>query len=133
MLDISAKPFADYHGTYADYLKYIGSNAPQTETAAPKNPDKEENKKRYEKEKQDRSDKRKLISKIERQKKETEQIETRLDEIEKEYKEYELDYKKLMELDGERAELEDRLLQLYTMTDEDERLFESRFGKTEEN
>ena len=133
VLDISAKPFADYHGTYTDYLKYIGLSSPQADTPAPKNPDKEENKRRYEKEKQDRSDKRKLLSKIDRQKKETEQIEQRLDEIEKEYKEYELDYKKLMELDTERAELEDRLLQLYTVTDEDERQYESRFGKPEDN
>ena len=128
VLDISAQPFADYHGTYADYLKYT-DNAPvisaQTET---KNPDKEENKRRYEQEKQNRSDKRKLLSRIERNKKETEQTEARLSEIEKEYKEFELDYKKLMELDEERAALEEKLLSLYEQTDNDEREYKERFG-----
>ncbi|MBO4423452.1 MAG: ABC-F type ribosomal protection protein [Clostridia bacterium] len=129
VLDISATPFADYHGTYADYLRYTEGAAPQKTVT--KNPDKEENKRRFEQQRKDRSDRRKLQSKIERQKKETEQVETRLEALEAEYKEYELDYKKLMELDAERDELEERLLRLYGMTDEDEREYAERFGDEE--
>jgi ATP-binding cassette subfamily F protein 3 len=128
VLDISADPFADYHGTYADYLKYT-DNAPVTDAAETKRPDKEENKRRYEEERQNRSDKRKLISRLERNKKETEKTELRLSEIEAEYKEYELDYKKLMELDRERAELEEKLLELYEQADRDERELKERFSE----
>ncbi|MBR4257226.1 MAG: ABC-F family ATP-binding cassette domain-containing protein, partial [Clostridia bacterium] len=127
VLDISANPFADYHGTYADYLKYTANQQvpDQTET---KNPDKESNKRKYEMEKQYRSDKRKLLTRIEKNKKETEATEMRLSEIEVEYKENELDYKKLMELDTEREELEEKLLALYEQADSDTRELNDRFG-----
>ncbi len=127
VLDISANPFADYHGTYADYLKYTANQQTpdQTET---KNLDKESNKRKYEMEKQYRSDKRKLLTRIEKNKKETEATEMRLSEIEVEYKENELDYKKLMELDTEREELEEKLLALYEQADSDTRELNDRFG-----
>ncbi len=128
VLDISARPFADYHGTYRDYLRYSEA-APSEKPAEAKNPDKEENRRKYEQERQNRSDKRKLETKLERLKTETEQTENRLDEIEKEYKEYELDYKKLMELDAERETLEAKLLGLYEQTDGAEREYAERFGE----
>ena len=128
VLDISADPFADYHGTYADYLKYTDNAPIMSSSADLKKPDKEENKRKYELEKQNRSDKRKLLSRIERNKKETEQTEARLSQIEVEYKENELDYKKLMELDNERAELEEKLLSLYEQADNDTRELNERFG-----
>ena len=125
ILDISAKPFLDYHGNYADYRRFVSGTE---KTAAPQRPDKEESRKKYESEKLYRSNKRKLISKIEREKAECEKIEARLEQIEKEYKEFELDYMKLVELDRERAELEEKLLALYEQLDTDERALSEKYS-----
>ena len=129
VLDISAKPFADYHGGYTDYLRYTQSQSVPSAEKEQVRSGKEENRRKYEEERQNRSDQRKLKSRIERQKKEAEQIEERLGAIGIEYKENELDYKKLMELDEERERLEDRLLELYEQNDKDEREYAERFGE----
>ncbi len=120
ILDISAKPFLDYHGRYADYVKYVSGRTSAAEPA-PERAGKEENKRRYEEEKLYRSNKRKLQSKIEREKAKCEKIEERLGQIDAEYKEFELDYKKLIELDAEREKLEEELMSLYEALDSDER------------
>ena len=128
VLDISADPFADYHGTYTDYLRY---SAGKTQSAAPAqvSAGKQENRRRYEEERQNRSERRKLASRIERAKKETAETEAALEQLEADYKANELDYKKLMELDVRRVELEEKLMSLYEQTDRDEREFSERFGE----
>lgn len=128
VLDISADPFADYHGTYTDYLRY---SAGKTQSAAPVqvSAGKQENRRRYEEERQNRSERRKLASRIERAKKETAETEAALEQLEADYKANELDYKKLMELDVRRVELEEKLMSLYEQTDRDEREFSERFGE----
>ena len=128
VLDISAKPFADYHGTYEDYLRYTRDQT-VPEPAAAERSDKEENRREYEEERRSRSDMRKLRTRIERAKEETAKIEDRLSALETEYRENELDYKKLMELDLEREKLEERLLELYEQTDLDEREYAERSGQ----
>ena len=128
VLDISATPFADYHVTYTDYLRY---SVGKTQSAAPAqvSAGKQENRRRYEEERQNRSERRKLASRIERAKKETAETEAALEQLEADYKENELDYKKLMELDVRRVELEEKLMSLYEQTDRDEREFSERFGE----
>ena len=128
VLDISATPFADYHGTYTDYLRYSAGKA-QSAAPAQVSESKQESRRRYEEERQNRSERRKLASRIERAKKETAETEAALEQLEADYKENELDYKKLMELDVKRAELEEKLMSLYEQTDRDEREFAERFGE----
>ena len=128
VLDISATPFADYHGTYTDYLRYSAGKA-QSAAPAQVSESKQESRRRYEEERQNRSERRKLASRIERAKKETAETEAALEQLEADYKENELDYKKLMELDVKRVELEEKLMSLYEQTDRDEREFAERFGE----